>query len=246
MTSLRTRALSLLLCLGLAFGLGAAVSVPAPASAVDATCTTSVRWVASHKTWGVPKSLTVNYGRQFRLSAEVDVECTGNTDPETGVLWAGETQVQVSTDRGRHWRTVASASSPLVRWQGEWSIKRSVRVRARTTGGTSTYSDTFAPSTSSVVRVAVRRSATTRTKRVGEAVVAKARIAPASSIRGMRTTVQVRRHGDWRTVQRPVASRRGVVTVRLPRSDEGKRFRIQLPAGRGLEGSTVGPRRLRP
>lgn len=220
---------------GLAVAAGLAVVAAPPAHATNATCTSTPRWVASHATWGVPSRMRVTYGQRFSFSAQLDPHCVGNTDPVEGTIWAGDTQFQVSSDRGRTWRTVDSEPSWLVRWEGTWSIKRSVWLRVHTTGGRSYANDTWAPSTSSVVKLSVARQATLRVT----AGRAKVRVAPASSIRGLRVAVQVKRHGKWRTVQRPKASRRGVAVARLPRASKGAPVRVVLPAARGTVRSVV-------
>ncbi|WP_418062554.1 hypothetical protein [Pimelobacter simplex] len=236
MPLLITRMTRALVGLAVAAGLAVVVAAP-PAQATNASCTSSPRWVASHATWGVPSRMRVTYGEHFSFSAQLDTHCVGNTDPVQGTIWAGDTRFQVSADRGRTWRTVDSEPSYLVRWEGTWSIKRAVWMRVHTTGGRSYANDTWAPSTSSVVKLTVARKATVR---VSGARV-KVAVAPAKSIRGLRVAVQVERQGTWRTVQRPRVSRRGVAVARLPRASQGAPVRVVLPAARGLARSVVRP-----
>ncbi|MBM7515792.1 hypothetical protein [Nocardioides nitrophenolicus] len=239
MRPLLRRALSALL--GLAVVAGLAVLAPSPAQATNATCTTSSRWVASHRTWGVPEKLTFTYGEYFRLSGTVDGVCTGNTNPVQGNIWAGDTHVQASYDRGTTWTTVQTESGPGVWWEGTWAIDRSVWLRMSFTGGRSYANDTWAPSVSPVVKLKVRRHATLDLKQVRGSTRAKVAIAPAKSVRGLRVAVQVKQHGRWRTVQRPTASRRGVAVARLPRLAKGTPVRVVLPAARHLARSVVRP-----
>ncbi|WP_183099913.1 hypothetical protein [Nocardioides pelophilus] len=234
------------LVLATIFGLSGVVA--APATATDATCTTNAHWTvtrfAPNTPWQpMPRSMTLTWGGYGALIGELDADCTGGTDSDVGIIRPGNPRIQVSYDRGDSWHTIYE--NHQIFWEGKGIIRRSGWFRIAYRGGTSSANDRWYGSKSSVVKVGVRRRATTSLANARDGAVATVRIAPATSIRGMSVRYQVKRAGKWRLYQRAHVSRRGVARAYFPPARLGDTYRVVLPHGRGMVRSVVGPKVVR-
>ncbi|WP_028659498.1 hypothetical protein [Nocardioides insulae] len=207
-----------------------ALSIATAAPAQAASCATSVKL-------DVYKGST-EFGGYNSVSAQLSY---GACDYPS----AGTTTIQRSTDGGRTWTKVATSSGRTYAYfSGTGRFNTTARYRGVYTGGTyAGYSGTttWTPSVSTVRAIGTYRKVSFKDKSTRRASRGQFVIRPAAAIRGMRATFQRKVGGKWKGYKKVRVSGTAKITVTFKNSRKGIKYRMVLPAGRGMVSSTYGP-----
>lgn len=198
------------------------VGAATPAQA--ATCTTTVTLTSS--------SNSNVYGGYNSLSASTSSTC--------GTPYNGSTTIQRWTGSG--WATVANQSqgASYASYYGAGRFNTTTAYRAVYSGGAG-GGNTWTPGASAARAIKVFRKVNIVDRSTRRASVGVFKIRPASTIKGKKAVFQVKRSGGWRIYKRVRVPGTGNIRVTFANSRKGIRYRMILPAARGMVKSVHGP-----
>lgn len=210
------------------------VGVAEPAHAVT-SCSTTTVVKESDKT----ANHVMKWDDYEWLRVDVTAACSGSS---TTYVTTGTTTLYASTNGGSTWTAVKSASgysADYLSVSGTNIIKRTTLYRAVYTGGTdSSYSFTGSQDDITIGMIRHTRQASGKSVRGGYKI--KFAISPATSIKGLHVTFQVKKSGVWKFYKRLQVSQYGTVTTTFAGSRAGRVYRVLLPSGRGFLASRYG------